>query len=1062
MEQAVNQFNKGLQSDIHPMVQGNDVLSDALNATFVTMNGNEVVLQNDMGNRRVDNAYLPSGYEPVGMKEYGGVIYIAAYNPITNKSQIGSFPSPERKISSEDGSELGGQLNLDSFEDYYQDKNLKLNCIKNDTILVSITHDTSLHTGDKFVVYGNLESVKQDITNYFNTKSTKVKSPKNKKYTLALGILNSQNEFVDITKTLTRWDGNTIIDYTNKNVSDLYKFNDGYFIASSFNNPTFDETINDAQLIQERQTIATNTYAYKLVGPLYVKATLNHIKEFNYNIYGVNSEEQNTAEIWIEAFITYNCPDGIETISEGDDNYKTYFEDKVEKFVAFDLYDLNLHNPDDIESHETKYDPITNLYSCKIVKHYSNIQAPNDIWEYVIGVRAFNDKELYLSGLSTSGKVNISLFGSGTVKMHSFKFISDYSNRSSTVTYYFDAYPKYGESFQNFRFLIKESFFLDDNKIDQEDINKEIPATINNGRNSFSLDWEKFGLTENRLYRVLWRYDIVKSDGKIETVKSENSKEDRWILTTELFNDCYNPKNPNYINDYGNPKNQEDEIFKNKCKVSYIINSNVVDKTTKSVSHTGDLISKKKEIKIEYTTKQIVKLQLEPTIEFNEKLYPDYIYINPDATNDLEVSISSQDLSDFKMEYYNNTNKQSPTEYDNIKFTSGNNNPPNSIFGTIQNYDYYYSQGNQDGVIQNGFTNFYNYLSIISSNREQKTYSLLMMDADQRTGHRDIHFLKVDINSQEIEKRINQDGEDSNTQIRLDNQKKDGKYTYKVSNYINDICEKFNNTSNDYLFTWGYYNDGGYANIKNNDSLRTGFGFKSGSTDNFARVWWRTSFGDWALFPAAKSKDENIVEFIKKTLTTDFIFAAYESINLKDCNLYIPSEEYIQSKEYSVPFKIEWEIEKSNNGEILSIPDQAAVKETFFCKVPIFEVIDNAISDSYELQISSSDEFINLMDLIPKLNNISGFDLSTGKYTDINGEELNPLNFYKNINGELVQWNNSDMTIDSNYGPTGMRGILYNRNTKGSPNHIYDVGGRNNDSHTVIYYDNVNIVRESK
>ena len=62
MEQTVNQFNKGLQTDINPMVQGNDVLSDALNATFVSMNGNEVILQNDMGNRRVDNAYLPEGY----------------------------------------------------------------------------------------------------------------------------------------------------------------------------------------------------------------------------------------------------------------------------------------------------------------------------------------------------------------------------------------------------------------------------------------------------------------------------------------------------------------------------------------------------------------------------------------------------------------------------------------------------------------------------------------------------------------------------------------------------------------------------------------------------------------------------------------------------------------------------------------------------------------------------------------------------------------------------------------------------------------------------------------
>ena len=31
---------------------------------------------------------------------YGGIIYVASYNPLTNKGQIGSFPSPERNISS--------------------------------------------------------------------------------------------------------------------------------------------------------------------------------------------------------------------------------------------------------------------------------------------------------------------------------------------------------------------------------------------------------------------------------------------------------------------------------------------------------------------------------------------------------------------------------------------------------------------------------------------------------------------------------------------------------------------------------------------------------------------------------------------------------------------------------------------------------------------------------------------------------------------------------------------------------------------------------------------------
>ena len=169
MEQASNTFSRGLQMDTHPITQGNDSLSDALNATFVTMNGNEVILQNDMGNRRVDHAYLPAGYQPVGMKEYGGIIYVAAYNPITNKSQIGSFPSPERKINHLDDSNLKGELNLSDLNDSYNKNGI--NYLTRDSLLIPLTKDTSLHAGDKFVVYGNIDS--SNITNYNNSDSNK-------------------------------------------------------------------------------------------------------------------------------------------------------------------------------------------------------------------------------------------------------------------------------------------------------------------------------------------------------------------------------------------------------------------------------------------------------------------------------------------------------------------------------------------------------------------------------------------------------------------------------------------------------------------------------------------------------------------------------------------------------------------------------------------------------------------------------------------------------------------------------------------------------------------------
>ena len=101
-----NTFEGGLVMDFSPSNTQANILTSALNATFVTFNGNEMNLQNDMGNGRVETAYLPEGYMPVGTWEYGGIIYIVSYNPLEDKSQIGCFPSPERNISTDELSDL--------------------------------------------------------------------------------------------------------------------------------------------------------------------------------------------------------------------------------------------------------------------------------------------------------------------------------------------------------------------------------------------------------------------------------------------------------------------------------------------------------------------------------------------------------------------------------------------------------------------------------------------------------------------------------------------------------------------------------------------------------------------------------------------------------------------------------------------------------------------------------------------------------------------------------------------------------------------------------------------
>ena len=83
---AKNTFGGGLISDFAPDNTPATCMTNALNATLITSNGNELSLQNDMGNTKVESAELPSGYIPVGTCEFGGIIYIASCNPETGDS----------------------------------------------------------------------------------------------------------------------------------------------------------------------------------------------------------------------------------------------------------------------------------------------------------------------------------------------------------------------------------------------------------------------------------------------------------------------------------------------------------------------------------------------------------------------------------------------------------------------------------------------------------------------------------------------------------------------------------------------------------------------------------------------------------------------------------------------------------------------------------------------------------------------------------------------------------------------------------------------------------------
>ena len=100
-----NTFNKGMVKDVPDMQVPAEHYTDALNATLISGNGNEYIMQNDYGNAKIyedstasgnniKNVELSPGFIPVGSIENRGIWYIASYNPQTGEGELGTYPSP--------------------------------------------------------------------------------------------------------------------------------------------------------------------------------------------------------------------------------------------------------------------------------------------------------------------------------------------------------------------------------------------------------------------------------------------------------------------------------------------------------------------------------------------------------------------------------------------------------------------------------------------------------------------------------------------------------------------------------------------------------------------------------------------------------------------------------------------------------------------------------------------------------------------------------------------------------------------------------------------------------
>ena len=578
--QAQNTFTDGMVLDTNPMMVPNTAMTDALNATLVTMNGNEMVLQNDMGNARVNRAALPADYVPVGMKEYGGIIYIACYNPITGKGQIGSFPSPQR--------------NIDVTEKIGINKNLTVPIIDNGKLLSPITKielfdNKIIRSGDKFSI--NIEQLPipteyisnceyiydkddQDGRTKNDNKTKKIISPQNRMYTLGVATMDSNGQLNDITEKMKRYDINKKTGKTGKNPikfdindSDLYKFNKGYFLSNA------DNTNATSPVAAVRNKVPINTYNSKLFGKLYLWARYNVISSIEVGIIGMLTDSKTStialtdgqeyvvpdksnsrAILYYIVNYKYNCPDGAkenESLFPPLEGYAYYYsgEPSIIDGVTINGNIKPFNTPCNSNSTYTLgynypiYDKVTNLYS------FSQIYAqevPNsfikDIWDWELIPKMHNESQSFtIPALAVKGSIDLTKLNSGLIRLNAWRYIVD--NDNVRISWGFEAYPIYGTSMSNVQFVFRD-LQNPSNKIETY-----IPAAkaSYNGEfvDIFSTKYFHTNLESKTgcLIEVDIQYNV--------TGENDSRHEYRWLIPTGLYNASY----------FGTGTNENDDFY---------------------------------------------------------------------------------------------------------------------------------------------------------------------------------------------------------------------------------------------------------------------------------------------------------------------------------------------------------------------------------------------------------------------------------------------------------------------------------------------------------------------
>ena len=147
-QEGNNTFTDGLIQDLNPINTPNKVLTDNLNGTIITYDGNEYSLQNDRGNYPLQYCRLKPNYIPVGVKEYADTLYIVSYNPLDNTTEIGSYPSPLEISSSMDRNDA---VNIESLIKQSDSSNYT-DLVQKAKMHIFSDDDLKIYPGDEYVI----------------------------------------------------------------------------------------------------------------------------------------------------------------------------------------------------------------------------------------------------------------------------------------------------------------------------------------------------------------------------------------------------------------------------------------------------------------------------------------------------------------------------------------------------------------------------------------------------------------------------------------------------------------------------------------------------------------------------------------------------------------------------------------------------------------------------------------------------------------------------------------------------------------------------------------------